>query len=42
MIKQLNAFRGSDKLGSRVDLKGYLIMFEEIYNYHSKKHLRFY
>lgn len=42
MMKNLNAHRGSDKLGARVDTKGYLLMFEDIYNYHAKKITRFY
>lgn len=42
MMKNLNAYRNSDKLGARIDEKGYLLMFEEIYNHNARKRIRFY
>ncbi len=42
MMKNLNAHRGSGKLGARIDEKGYILMFEEVYNHHARKTVRFY
>lgn len=42
MMKNMVMFKGNPLLGPKVDEKGYILMFEEIYNFHARKQLRFY